>query len=392
MLKPVVASYCTTFLKAEMLHIYRQVTSLQEFRTFVVTKERLNADRYPFSDIELLPCPKSNFVRRFWLKYIRNAPPILYRGEFQVLHKVLQLRDPDLMHIYFGHTAVHLVPFLEIWEKPAVVSFHGMDVQLRAGQPEYPQQMKKMLQLVQLALVRSESLRDRVIDLGCDPSKVRINRTGIPLHHFPRHERAAPADDAWHFVQACRLIPKKGICTALSAFARVAGEFPKARFTLAGEGPMLGEIKEFLKREQLQDRVTLKGFLGQEELNALYQTAHVFVHPSEMTSDQNQEGIPNSMLEAMSTGLPVLATLHGGIPEAVTDGQNGFLVEERDAEGLADRMLRIMRQPELWKDMGLRASNAMAENFEQRKQIARLEGFYREAMEAAPARRALALH
>ena len=68
----------------------------------------------------------------------------------------------------------------------------------------------------------------------------------------------------------------------------------------------------------------MRGFLSQADLNALYAESHLFLHPSEMTSDQNQEGVPNSMLEAMATGLPVIATWHGGIPEAVTHERDGL--------------------------------------------------------------------
>ena len=73
----------------------------------------------------------------------------------------------------------------------------------------------------------------------------------------------------------------------------------------------------------LGEKVSFAGFLSEDALRDLYHSAHVFVHPSQITEDQNQEGIPNSMLEAMSTGLPVLATHHGGIPEAVNDGAAG---------------------------------------------------------------------
>src|SRR5213080_1364994 len=82
-----VASYCTTFLKPEMLHIYRQITGLQRYDTFVICKERQREDLYPMpeSGVELAPGVRSNFLRRFWLKYIKHEPPIVYRGEYGVL-------------------------------------------------------------------------------------------------------------------------------------------------------------------------------------------------------------------------------------------------------------------------------------------------------------------
>ena len=85
--KPVVASYCTTFLKPEMLHIYRQVTGLQRYGTFVLTRERLGAEEFPFAEMEVLPRARKNFVKRFWLKHVARRPPVYYRGELQVILK-----------------------------------------------------------------------------------------------------------------------------------------------------------------------------------------------------------------------------------------------------------------------------------------------------------------
>ncbi|HEX8078437.1 MAG TPA: colanic acid biosynthesis glycosyltransferase WcaL, partial [Chthoniobacterales bacterium] len=77
MAKRVVASYCTTFLKPEMLHIYRQVRSLHEYDTFVMTKALQNIERFPFRDIELIPKPRSNPLRHGWLKWVKQKPAIV---------------------------------------------------------------------------------------------------------------------------------------------------------------------------------------------------------------------------------------------------------------------------------------------------------------------------
>jgi colanic acid/amylovoran biosynthesis glycosyltransferase len=377
---PTVASYCTTFLKPEMLHIYRQVTGLQRYETFIVAKERTSAERFPFPDIEMVPRkPRKNFIRRFWLKHVRHLPALYYRGEMQGMMKIFRRRRADLMHIYFGHTGVHLLPFIKGWGKPCVVSFHGADVMPREHQPEYDAQLRELLRVTPLVLARSLSLARRLEDLGCPPEKIRLNRTGIPLADYPLRDRRAPEGGEWHFVQACRLIPKKGIATALKAFAGFHREYPRARFTLAGEGPMKREIEELARTLGIAGAVELRGFLSQADLARLYGEAHFFVHPSEMTADQNQEGVPNSMLEAMATGLPVLATLHGGIPEAVQSGATGLLVPERDDAGLLRAMLDLAAEPDRAFGMGRAASESVRREFEQARQIEKLESYYDEA-------------
>lgn len=377
--KPVVASYCTTFLKPEMRHIYRQVTGLQRHSTFVMTRERLGEREFPFPDVEVIPRARKNFVKRFWLKYVMRKPPVYYRGELQVLIKLLRRRPADLMHVYFGHTGVHLLPFIQAWDRPTVVSFHGMDIQSRPQQEGYDDQMRELLRTVPLVLARSHSLFAALERWGCPREKLRLNRTGIPLDQYPFSARELPAGGAWRFVQACRLIEKKGLLTALQAFARFRAAHPLARFTIAGDGPMKEKLLAIAADLGIADAVELRGFLSQSQLAALYAESHVFLHPSEMPPDQNQEGVPNSMLEAMATGLPVVATTHGGIPEAVTHEQTGLLVPERNVDALSAALAQITADPARLAAMGAAAAQAMREEFEQARAIEKLESFYDEA-------------
>jgi colanic acid/amylovoran biosynthesis glycosyltransferase len=180
-------------------------------------------------------------------------------------------------------------------------------------------------------------------------------------------------------VQACRLIDKKGLDDAINAFAKFAVSHPKATFTIAGEGPLLASLEKLRDELGLTDRITFAGFLKGGDLCRLYQSAHVFIHPSRLMADGNQEGIPNAMLEAMATGLPVIATLHGGIPEAVRKDVTGFLVPERDVDALHASMRQMLETPGVWPTMSAAAAADVQENFEATAQIAKLEAVYDEA-------------
>jgi colanic acid/amylovoran biosynthesis glycosyltransferase len=379
-----VASFCTFFLKPEMLHIYRQLTGLQAFQTFIITKYRQNADRFPFDDVEPLVTPKRHVLRRGYLKYVARKPALIYRGEYDAIRRILIRRDPELIHIYFGNTGVHLLPLLKQWDRPWVVSFHGMDVQSRPKEKGYDQKLRELLQLAPLVLVRSQSLANRLQDLGCAADKIRLNRTGIPLQNFPWVERSVPIDGRWQLVQACRLVKKKGLLTTLGAFRKFIADYPKAQLVIAGEGPMKDVLWRRINELSLGNQVTLTGFLSQDDLCRIYRESHIFIHPSELAADSNQEGIPNSMLEAMASGLPVVATRHGGIPEAVQEGADGILVPERDEPALYQALLKLAAQPDLWRKMGKQASRSVAETFEQWQQIGRLEAVYAEALRVGP--------
>jgi glycosyltransferase involved in cell wall biosynthesis len=363
-----------------MLHIYRQIKALRGVDTFVVTKEVQNAGRFPFRNIEIVPKRRANLLLHGWLKFVERRPPIVYRGEYQTLDSLLERHGVDLMHIYFGHTGVHLLPFIEQWDKPCVVSFHGADVAHKEDIKDYPAKLRRLFDAVPLVLARSQSLVDRLIQFGCPPGKLRINRTGVPLNEFPFVDRQPPPDGKWRIVQACRLIPKKGVATSLRAFAIFKKDNPKAEFLIAGKGPLQPELEMLAAGLGIFKDVHFVGFLSQPELLELYASSHLFLHPSETSPNQDQEGVPNSVLEAMATGLPVAATRHGGIPEAVEHGRTGLLVPEEDHIALANAVQKIIDSPGLFKQMGLCGRAAVTDRFEQEAQIDQLESFYEEAI------------
>ena len=386
----IVASYCTTFLKPEMWHIYRQVTALRTARTFIMTKKLEDPARFPFPDIELIPQPRINLVRHGWLKLVKREPPIVYRGEYQMLASLLERRGADLMHIYFGHTGVHLLPFIQEWNKPCIVSFHGADVARKPEVGDYDGKLRALFKAVPLVLARSQSLANRLMQLGCPPEKLRTNRTGIPLNEFPLVQRDPPRRGHWKLLQACRLIPKKGVSTSIRAFAILQREFPNIELFIAGKGPLQPKLEALAAQLGISEKVHFCGFLSQKKLFELYANAHLFLHPSETELDQNQEGVPNSVLEAMATGLPVVSTRHGGIPEAVQHGRTGLLVKEGDFVSLAESVAAILRSTHSFREMGWLASESVAANFEQSEQIRQLESFYEEAISMTSAEEKIA--
>src|SRR6059058_3666986 len=214
-----------------MLHIYRQITALDRCRPVVIAQKREQAERYPFEPVYVVAKPTTHFLRRFWFRKVRDAPWQISGGELHALLRVLAKTDARLLHIYFGQIAVHLLPLIRAWTRPSIVSFHGADVLVDMNKSAYREATSQMLNAVKLVLVRSESLRRAIIQLGCDEKKIEIQRTGIPLDEFPFRERdfsSRSEGSDWRFVQAGRLIEKKGLPVTLRAFAVFLGQYPSA--------------------------------------------------------------------------------------------------------------------------------------------------------------------
>ena len=373
---PVVACYCPTFLKPEMLHIYRQITALKRVSPVVIAQKRENAARFPFDKIDIVAKPALHFLRRFWFRQVRDKPWQISPGELRALTNVLERRNAQLLHIYFGQIAVHLLPLIRAWEKPSIVSFHGADAIVEMDKPAYREATRQMLAAVKFVLVRSESLRRAVVDLGCDERKIEVQHTGIPLDEFPFRERSLRQNGEWRFVQAGRLIEKKGLPVTLRAFASFLKRYPNATLTIAGEGPLLGQLLDLARELKIDNRVSFTGFISQEQLRQLYYASHIFLHPSETGPDGNQEGIPNSMLEAMASGLPVFATQHGGIPEAIKNGESGVLVREHNHEELGRGLLDAVQDPGFLSRIARTGAEVVRKNFDLAAQARRLEDIY----------------
>ena len=139
---------------------------------------------------------------------------------------------------------------------------------------------------------------------------------------------------------------------------------------------MLGELQRLACELNVEARVSFTGFISQEQLRDIYYRSHIFLHPSQTGHDGNQEGIPNSMLEAMASGLPVFATQHGGIPEAVENGVSGVLVPERDHEALTRAFLDGTEDPAFLLRIARSGAEVVRKNFDLQAQARRLENNY----------------
>lgn len=365
-----------------MQHVYRQVTGLQDYRTVVLTEDRTEETLYPFEHVEVLPPARLAPHKRLFRKFLLREPSLVYRGGVDAIRSVTD-RYPDvgLMHVYFGHSGVHLLPFIERWDRPVVVSFHGMDAMPRLQHKNYLPSLRRLFAHIPLVLVRSHSLGKVLVERGCPQEKIRINRTSVPLDGFTEVDRGARSmpGQGITIIQASRLIEKKGLDLTLAAFAEFHSTNPGAQLVIVGEGPLLGELREKARSLGIAQFVDFTGFLNPRELAARFTGADIFIHPSRVTSAQDQEGVPNSMLEAMATGLPVIATRHGGIPEVVKDGQHGFLCAENDTPALVGALHNLARDRELRFKQGADAARMVREEFSPHRSIQALESCYDEA-------------
>lgn len=286
----------------------------------------------------LYPFPLTNLTLSLWL-----------------LHTVIPNldKDYDIIHCQFGTQSFRGMAFRHVNAPAAklVTTFRGYDISSfvrQRGKNIYQQVFRHG----DFFLTNCDFFRNKAISIGCPPDRIEVIRSGLDCDRFAYQPRTLPQDGSIQIATTGRLVEKKGIEYVIRAVAKLIPTYPSLRYKIIGEGPLRSHFTQLIKKLQLTENVELMGWCDETEIVKILANTHIFVAPSVTASDGNQDAPINVLKEAMAIGLPVISTYHGGIPELVEDGKSGFLVPERDATALADKLSYLIAHPELWSAMG----------------------------------------
>ncbi len=242
---------------------------------------------------------------------------------------------------------------------PIFAHAHGFDATTVAQHD--PDWMTAYLELFDAAegiFASSKYLAGRVADLGCNPSKILVSPCGIDPGKFSPTQRGEG-----RVLAVGRLVEKKAPHHTIAAFAKAADKFPKAHLDLVGDGPLRARCKDLIRALKISDRVTLHGAKSHREVTQLMGQTSIFVQHSVTAPNGDTEGLGISLLEAMASSVPVIATRHNGFTETVLDGETGFLIEEHDVDGMALAIEELLSNPTKAEAMGNAGNTRVRANF-----------------------------
>lgn len=274
-------------------------------------------------------------------------------------------KDYDIIHCQFGTVSFRGMAFRTVNAPNAklITIFRGHDISYfvkEKGEKVYDALFKQG----DYFLANCEFFKRRAIDLGCPPDKIRVHGSGLDYSRFPFQIRQFPEDGIVRIATTGRLVEKKGIEYSIRAVAQVLKQYPNLEYTIIGEGPLRSNFEQLIQSLGVERSIKLLGRKSQAELIALLETSHLFIAPSVTAADGNQDAPVNVLKEAMAMGLPVISTLHGGIPELVEEGVSGYLVPERDAEAIATRLVDLIEHPDRWAAMGQAGRAFVEQNYD----------------------------
>ncbi len=285
----------------------------------------------------------------------------------------------DIIHAQFGTVALKslLARQLGLLRGRLITSFRGYDATWwPTGEREGI--YGGLFRQGDLFLPVSDSLRDRLVDLGCDPARIRVHPSGVDTGAIAYRAPSWSAGRPLRLACVGRLVEKKGFIHAVRALARLREAGHDVHLDLVGQGPLRDALVEQVREAGMADRVALLGRRSHDEVLEVLRQSNILWVPSVTAANGDQEGIPNVAKEAMAIGLPVIATRHGGLPELIEDGGSGVLVPEADDEALAAAVETLMRTPESWIPMTEAARKSVEERYDSERLNDALVGIYRE--------------
>jgi colanic acid/amylovoran biosynthesis glycosyltransferase len=212
-------------------------------------------------------------------------------------------------------------------------------------------------------------------NLGCPRSKIRVHPVAVDIAKFENIRTPRPSSDL-KLISVARLVEKKGIEYSIRAVAALLRQGHRIEYQIIGQGELYGKLGSLIRELGVAKQIRLLGPKLHPEVSSHLSRADVFLAPSITAANGDEEGIPTCILEAMSSGLPVISTRHSGIPEVVQDGINGLLVPERDSEALAAAIARLACAPELCSELGTEGRKFIEQNRDARNINFRIQQLY----------------
>jgi glycosyltransferase involved in cell wall biosynthesis len=282
--------------------------------------------------------------------------PLVFISSFLALWRLTGRIKFDVMH---GHWVIPNGPVSALVARlrrlPLVLSLHGSDMFMAEQSGVLGAVARWCLRRASAITMPSEDLRQRAIKLGAPAQRCHVVPYGVDPNQFTRIEGAGPVlreelgldSDALVVFSVGRMVYKKGFEYLIRAAPTVLREHPNARIVLAGGGDLEGRLESLVKQLGVEDSVLMPGWVSRDKLPVYFSGCDLFVLPSVVDQQGNVDGLPNTLLEAMASARPVVATDVAGIPLAVKDGDNGLLVPEKQPAELAAAINLLLRAPEL---------------------------------------------
>ncbi|MGA9378282.1 MAG: glycosyltransferase [Phormidium sp.] len=372
MSNPKVVFFCGRLLPPSETFIKAQGEGLQQFTPYYVGSRLVKG----------LPLPSERTLTVNQGGVVGNLEEVIFKlsGFAPKLDRQLQELQPTLIHAHFGVCGTLALPLMQRLKLPMIVTFYGLDATMKDAYAKwesithriYLRRREALKREASLFIAVSEFIKEKLIEQGFPAEKIVAHYYGVDTEKFTP-DPAVPRESVVLFVG--RLAEKKGCEYLIQAMAQVQEQISHVKLVIIGDGP-LRENLEALAAKSLPNYQFL-GLQSSDVVRSWMNRSLLLAVPSVTASTGDSEGLPTVVVEAQSMGLPVVGSIHAGIPQAVVHGETGFLAPERDGKALAEYILRLLKDPTLWQRCSVNGQQRVRDKFDLSKQTRILEDIYR---------------
>ncbi|TIT21299.1 MAG: glycosyltransferase [Mesorhizobium sp.] len=349
-----------TFIRDHVRH-------LAPGETVLVCQEPDGSDQFGYpvlsgvpgpSPLSRLPARIANVTRLCWLAYVRDG--MSRRDEDRVV-EFFKAHNVEAALVEYLTMGALFAPACRRAGVRLYAHAHGADSTVMPRKHLWRHRYRRLFAGADGIITPSRFIANRLLQIGCPNEKLHVSPCGVLPERFTSSKR-----ESGRLLFVGRFVEKKSPHLVIEAFARIASRFPGARLDLVGDGPLMARCEALVRQENLSDRIVFHGYQSTEFVQRMMQNAAIFVQHSVTARNGDMEGLPVSILEAMASALPLVATRHSGIPEAVVDGETGILVDEHDIESMAKAFASLLEEPRRAAEMGHAGRRRVLDHFTQR--------------------------
>lgn len=350
--------------------------------TFIRSHLDLNADKIIFLYGGYTPTYLAgqkncleNKIRSKWFS-VQDRVTGKHEAALKLLGRHLKENQINAALIEYGPVGVRCMDLLEQLNIPFIVHFHGYDASRYEVVDRFKDGYRGLFKKAKSIVVVSEKMKEMLMEMGAPSEKLCLNHYGPN----PIFLDVRPDYKSNNILHVGRFVDKKAPHVTIAAFKNLSETHPEARLKFVGDGPLLESSQELVNQLGLTDKIEFLGIKSPEEIASLMADSLMLVQHSVRAKDGDMEGTPNTILEASAAGLPVVSTMHAGIPDVILHNQTGLLGAENNQEVMAENMKAIFGNRSLAEKLGKAGKKRIKEHFTREKYLGKLQQLVDEMM------------
>ncbi len=277
--------------------------------------------------------------------------------------KFVKKNEVEIILAEYGMIGAQITRLCKKFNVPLVVHFHGHDAHRYSVIESYKHSYTEMFDYASAIVVVSSKMKNNLMLLGAHKEKLFLNGYGVNLSKF-KFQKRVKREEVFKVFAVGRFVDKKAPYILILSIQKIIQKIPEIQFNFAGDGYLFETCSRLVKGLKLENNIHLLGAVEHSEIIRMMSDSDVYIQHSVEAFDGDSEGLPNSILEAAASGVPIVSTAHAGISDVLVHRENALLVEENDLDAMAEAIIEVYENFDMAQNLAFNARKTIESNHE----------------------------